>query len=777
MASGRCVEGAHVRVHPSRPRWHRAAAAALAAPLVLSALAAAGPAPEAAAAGAAPAAVPAAAGAAAQTAVRALLLIDGTVLNTRQLPGGGQAVTVRTAARPGSLVSLAFGQHRQEIPADALPYLGRGLDPSLFDLAALQHAETHGVLPVRVFFSGRAPRLPGITVTRSGPGSEHGYLTAAGAAAFGAALARQFRADHAGGRHGQGGMFAGGVDIALPGAPVPAARPARPGFRLHNLTMAATNLNGRPDTGDAVIVLNADNPARFEDPIESMSAFDHGTAKFSVPAGHYWAIGDFFSFTGKAAERLVVLPQFTVRHDRTVRMSERSASSEIGFTTPRPATLQLTSFTMIRRSARGRAFSAGFIDQGVSLRVSPTSRKPTVGTLRTFTAGQLTSSPDGANAAYAYNLNYAGPDGIIPATQHYDVTQASLATVHDRYFQDVRSHGSWGAFGIFRAELTGFFIALAFPFSLPGRQVQYYTAAPSLAWSAFYQEYESFSVFGAGQGDAFRVYAGGQKVSEDWNAYPLHPQPDVQPLSGNLGAALPVLVSASRTANALTLAPNPFSDNYPGHIGGLAFSFATGKVLADGSYAVYQNGKKIAHGNPVDGIKPVTLSPRPSVLRFELSEARSPDAKFPLSTAATTTWTWRSVPQAGATVPRNWVCGYTRLGAPLRRCAVQPLMTLSYHVRGLPLDGRAPAGAQQVELTAGHIQLARSAGVTGATAQVSYNDGQTFRPATVTPSRGGRFLVSFTAPAGVDVTLRVSATDAAGGSITETIVRAYGVAS
>ena len=104
-------------------------------------------------------------------------------------------------------------------------------------------------------------------------------------------------------------------------------------------------------------------------------------------------------------------------------------------------------------------------------------------------------------------------------------------------------------------------------------------------------------------------------------------------------------------------------------------------------------------------------------------------------------------------------------------------MTLSYHVRGLPLDGRAPAGAQQVELTAGHIQLARSAGVTGATAQVSYNDGHTFRPATVTPSRGGRFLVSFTAPAGVDVMLRVSATDAAGGSITETIVRAYGVAS
>ncbi len=573
-------------------------------------------------------------------------------------------------------------------------------------------------------------------------------------------------------------MFAGGVDIALAGAPVHAARPARPGFRLHTLTMAATNLNGRPDTGDAVIVINADNPARFEDPIESFNVFDHGTAKFSVPAGHYWAIGDFFSFTSHgSSERLVVLPQFTVRHVRTVRLSERSATSKIGFTTPRPAALQLSSFTMMRGSADGHAFTFAFIDQGIALSVSPTSRKPTVGTLRTFTAGQLTSSRDGSNAAYAYNLNYAGPDGIIPARQHYRVTPASLATVTDRYVQDVAARGGWGDFGAFSAELPGLLFASVVPFSLPARQVQYYTAAPSLAWSAFYQEYNSFAVFGAGQYDAFRAYGGGQRLEEDWNAYPLHPQPDVQPLGGTLGSVLPALPSAFRSGNTLTLAPNPFSDNYPGHTGALAFSFTTGKALADGSYAVYQNGKRIGHGNPVNGIRPVPLSPQPSGIRFVLSEARQPDAKFPLSTATTTTWTWRSAPRPDATVPRNWVCGFTRLGRPLRRCAVQPMMTLNYRVHGLRPDGRAPAGRQLIDLAAGHVQLARPARITGATAQVSYDDGQTFRPAAVTRSGDGRFLVSFSAPAGVDVTLRVSATDAAGGSITETILRAYGVAS
>src|SRR5262249_36365859 len=299
-----------------------------------------------------------------------------------------------------------------------------------------------------------------LPVPHSRPGSEQGSLPAAGAVAFGAALFRQFRADHALGSYGRDGMFAGGVDIALAGARVLAARPNRPRFRLHTLTMAATNLRGRPDTGDAVFLLNVDNPLRFADPIEAFNVFDHGIAKFSVPAGHSWGMGVFLSFSGKGVgERLAVLPQFTVRRSRTVRLSERSATSEIGFTTSRPATLQLTGFTMIRGSGNGTTFTFGFFDSGLPLWVSPTSRKPTVGTLRSFTAGQLPSSRDGNNAAYAYNLHFAGPDGIIPARQHYDATPGSLATVTDRYFQDVRSRGLWGVFGGFPAEVAGLLFA------------------------------------------------------------------------------------------------------------------------------------------------------------------------------------------------------------------------------------------------------------------------------------------------------------------------------
>ena len=53
---------------------------------------------------------------------------------------GGQAITLLRSAGEG-LLSLKLGSVREEIPADALPYLGRGLDPSLFSVAALQRAE------------------------------------------------------------------------------------------------------------------------------------------------------------------------------------------------------------------------------------------------------------------------------------------------------------------------------------------------------------------------------------------------------------------------------------------------------------------------------------------------------------------------------------------------------------------------------------------------------------------------------------------------------------
>jgi len=103
------------------------------------------------------------------------------------------------------------------------------------------------------------------------------------------------------------------------------------------------------------------------------------------------------------------------------------------------------------------------------------------------------------------------------------------------------------------------------------------------------------------------------------------------------------------------------------------------------------------------------------------------------------------------------------------------MLTLNYKVRGLALNGSVRPGHQVINLSVGHIQLAKASAITAATVQVSFNDGQSWRDAFVASSGDGKFRIAFTAPGGVDVTLRVTATDSAGGSIRETILRAYGV--
>lgn len=214
-----------------------------------------------------------------------VLLINGTRLVAGQLPGG-PPVALLPGSGPSGILGLRLGGpdgRQEEIPVDALPYLGRNLDLSLFDLGALQRAETAGRLPVRIGYAERLPALPGVTVTRTWAGGAAGYLTTAGARRFGAALARQFSADEPTASYGAGGLFADGVRISLPGARGPARTPVaprRPRFRLRTLTMTASDLLGRPDSGGSVFVFNADDPARFE----SSGVFSHGMARFSVPA-------------------------------------------------------------------------------------------------------------------------------------------------------------------------------------------------------------------------------------------------------------------------------------------------------------------------------------------------------------------------------------------------------------------------------------------------------------------------------------------------------------
>jgi hypothetical protein len=692
---------------------------------------------------------------------RPLLLINGDLLMVRSA-AGGQQVAVRPAARGDDVISLRAAGRVTEIPAMAMPFIGRGLSPALFQVSALRQAETHGRLPVRVTFTGHRPSIPGVTLGRAFSGGAAGYLTRSSARLFGAALRRQYLADHATASYGRDGLFGHGVRISLAGSSLLPVSPPVPAFPMHTLTVHGVNLHGRPDTGDGIVIASADNAQRFSQLFGEGNVFVNGSTKFSLPSGHYWAVAEFFT---SDSVRLVVLPQFTVNGAHTtLRVSEKSASSQVTAATPRPSVNGVESFQLIRGEGSGGPIDFSFGNAGGSLWVSPTTRKPSVGTLRTFTMITKLSLRK-ARPGYAYNLDFPGPVGTIPA-QHFTVPAASLATVTESYYDDVATkQGGWAVFGGTRQQVSGIQLEPVFTLAMPAIQTQYFTAGPQLVWDNL-----TFTALGAVfdiTSDVYRSYPLGGTQSQDWNRYPLHPAEDTRPP----GTAEQVQVSAARIGNTLFLNPTPFSDNQPGHTGE---GFFSGSAKTTGSFTVDQNGTQLAHGSALKGIPGVRLSARPSAIRFVLSASRTA-RPFRLSPASRTVWTWRSVRDTTARVPAGWYCSFSTSGLD-RRCAVQPLMTLNYLVQGESLSGLTAAGAQVIALTVGHQQPGASPAVRGATAQVSFDNGKTWQQATVTAQGSGQFQVGYSAPAGAAVTLRVSARDAAGGSITETITRAYGVA-
>jgi hypothetical protein len=118
-----------------------------------------------------------------------VLLPTGDQMTVVTAPDGRRTATATTAARAGVgsvLYHLELGGHSSEIPAAALPHLGRGLDLRLFDVAALAEAEAETgarEAECRCASPTLRPRCPAHRT-----GGQASYLTVGSAADFGQAL-------------------------------------------------------------------------------------------------------------------------------------------------------------------------------------------------------------------------------------------------------------------------------------------------------------------------------------------------------------------------------------------------------------------------------------------------------------------------------------------------------------------------------------------------------------------------------------------------------------
>src|SRR5262249_43645156 len=169
-----------------------------------------------------------------------------------------------------------------------------------------------------------------------------------------------------------------------------------------------------------------------------------------------------------------------------------------------------------------------FTVPGEQLWVSPTHQKTTVGGLETFAQFQTGSPASRPGVPYAYSVELSGPAGLIPSG-HFRVPPSSLATIDNRYFQDFASVGGWGITGGNRNDDGVETSGGSFPLRLPGHLIEYVTASPDVVWSQTYFQFVDVTpglpTAAGGQSDGFRSFRPGQHVTENWNAFPLHPQP------------------------------------------------------------------------------------------------------------------------------------------------------------------------------------------------------------------------------------------------------------
>ncbi len=693
-------------------------------------------------------------------AARSVTLVTGDRVQVSTSTEGRQTAAVVSAHRSGAagvFQTFTRGGDLYVVPESAVPYLSTTLDVGLFDVTRLA-AHPRSDLPVTVQLTsgGAKASIAGLTLQSRSGSSVHGSFSSAGARAFGTALARQARRDHASPTHTTG-LFRGVARITA-GSAAPAASAVRPGAKLHTLTVDGTNWAGDPDNGDSMTIYNVDDLNTYN----NFVSFSNGTAQLNdVPNGHYAGVAFFYDFnTGTIYQ--VTLAQFTVKGDTTVSVDARDATSKVSITTPKPATPMSTAVEVARADTNGLIGSYSFLAGDQTFYVKPITKAPSVGKLYYFVYTREYSAA-GAKQNYTYDLKFPS-NGTIAKNQHYAPAARSLAAIKSGYAAAHAGQNSLDArFGALPWE--SFLIASDVPFTSPTQRTEYYSARKNLAWSGVdYQVYVSDPFTLQGEIDSsWRTYKPGYSASLVWGGQPNHPRLLQHDIFLNQTVCPACLEGSTLDALAFPYADN--SDEHRSYQDGAAAGLQESQawaVKADGTVVQQGSGVLQASATVPNGAKDYEIS---------YNTTRS-SSDFTLSTSTKTTWTVPTdAPQPA--LPKGWTC--TLSGGT--DCSVLPLMSVDY---ALPVNllGEIPAGSAKGSVSITHLAHAKVS-VSTLKARVSYDGGKTYKAVKVSGGSGGTFTLTFTVPKPGQTdgfgSLSISAKDANGATLREKIVHAFAV--
>ncbi|MCU7726921.1 S8 family serine peptidase [Actinoplanes sp. KI2] len=492
----------------------------------------------------------------------------------------------------------------------------------------------------------------------------------------------------------------------------------------YDVSVAFTNRDGTPNSEHFMGLFNLDTFESFD--VMGTDA----VVKLRLPKGRYGAFA--WIDHGKTDASMVVASQIEVNKALTIPADARKAAP-VRVKPPQAGAGTLLAAVDGEWSAPAFGISASLLGDDFSTlyagRINEASSSIFVGGV-TGSFADPGAAGTYRNSPYTVDLAYFSPGrmfhGLVRSPRLRE-----LATLRTTFAAE--ASGAEGVKGNMAqyTENSGGWMTFV-PFDLPFRRTEYLnTEAP---WSGEFMQQSpavgddfpailSDNVSGRTPRHAGRVY------QENWNAPVFGPNVTQPPYSG---------LWATRDGDHLIAVVPMFGDG-GGHPGGST-------VDAD-TVELYRDGTKVGEGTDYDL--------PPGAANYRLTATSTRGAPHTLATSVSGVWTFRS--------------GHTAEAARL------PLTTVRFSPR-LDAANSAPGGRLfDVPLTVERQPGSAAGAVRSLRVEVSFDDGRTWRPALVCGIGDHRVATVLNPRAKGFASLRVTAADTKGNTVTQTVIRAYAV--
>ncbi|WP_194924230.1 hypothetical protein [Catenulispora pinisilvae] len=517
-------------------------------------------------------------------------------------------------------------------------------------------------------------------------------------------------------------------------------------------------------------VLNVDSRAKFAAVIPDLG----GVSRVAVPVGNYAIYTGFAEYDtsgNPTGVRLVLQDNLVIPNSSGVSMvtaDERAATAQVSAATPRPAKSDNVTLNVIRTDAAGNVVPIQAVASG-NVFVS-SQGAPRIGKLGSQVAWDG-ESPAGTGLPYRYDLIFPQAANV-PTNETFPVPASGLASLHYTFDTDASNTAHTGLYeiGMRSGQLGGMFAF--YPVTVPESLTDYVTAPLPTGFSwlqSYFAELgkapdEGFAGLQAGNVPSF---ASGQQVWRTWGHGPLGPQ--VGQFSG------PNFCYSCVAGTTMGIAFNgDFTDSEPETPGYYEVPFGYLNPTVE-NFVVYRDGQQIdaepGIGAWLDNVPQQTDTYR-AVLDVDASGISS--VSQATKTHTDLTFVYHPAGDPHSTLPPGDFCD--EAGGDPASCQILPMLNLSYQ---LNTDGSNTSHAVSVlNLTVGHESYdgqGSQAQAASAKVEVSFDGGATWKPAATIPTVQNHYLAIWpdTGAKGSMPSLRVTATDSIGGSITQTIANAY----